>query len=151
MTKSLANKLRLKERLYTIRMAKGISIQSYINEFNPIIVDLERLDVKIDDEEERARESESGARLTSGAERAAREGRARRGRREMGRERGARARARERKKEGSTGRNRPSREGGGFSFFFSSSFLFLNPFSPLYKYSFIFSRCQNEILCVKCY
>jgi hypothetical protein len=31
MTKSLANKLRLKERLYTIRMAEGTSIQSYLN------------------------------------------------------------------------------------------------------------------------
>jgi hypothetical protein len=42
--------------------------------------------------------------------------------------------------------------GGYFSFFFFfSSFLFLNPFSPLYKYSFIFSRCKNEMLCVKCY
>jgi hypothetical protein len=49
------------------------------------------------------------------------------------------------------GRCRPSREGrGGFPFFFFS-FLFPNPFSPLYKYSFIFSRCQNEMLCVRCY
>jgi hypothetical protein len=47
MTKSLANKLRLKERLYTIRMSEG----SHLNEFNSIIVDLESLDVKIDDED----------------------------------------------------------------------------------------------------
>ena len=51
MTKSLANKLRLKERIYTIRMAEGISIQSYLNEFNSICVDLESLDVKIDNED----------------------------------------------------------------------------------------------------
>jgi hypothetical protein len=51
MTKSLANKLRLKERLYTIRMAEGTSIQSHLNEFNSICVDLESLDVKIDDED----------------------------------------------------------------------------------------------------
>ena len=51
MTKSLANKLRLKERLYTIRMAEGTSIQSHLNEFNPIIIDLENLDVKIEDED----------------------------------------------------------------------------------------------------
>jgi hypothetical protein len=50
MTKSLANKLRLKKRLYTIRMAEGTSIQSHLNEFNSICVDLESLDVKIDDE-----------------------------------------------------------------------------------------------------
>jgi hypothetical protein len=51
MTKSLANKLRLKERLYTIRMPEGTSMQSHLNEFNSIIVDLESLDVKIDDED----------------------------------------------------------------------------------------------------
>jgi hypothetical protein len=49
MTKSLANKLRLKERIYNIRMAEGTSIQSHLNEFNSICVDLESLDVKIDD------------------------------------------------------------------------------------------------------
>ena len=32
MTKSLANKLCLKERLYTIRMAEGNSIQTHIDE-----------------------------------------------------------------------------------------------------------------------
>ena len=51
MTKSLANKIRLKERLYTIRMSEGTSMQSHLNEFNSIIVDLESLDVKIDDED----------------------------------------------------------------------------------------------------
>jgi hypothetical protein len=51
MTKSLANKLRLKEGIYTIRMAKDTSIQSHLNEFNSIIVDLEILDVKIDDKD----------------------------------------------------------------------------------------------------
>jgi hypothetical protein len=50
MTKSIANKLRLKERLYIIRMSEGTSMQSHLNEFNSIIVDLESLDVKIDDE-----------------------------------------------------------------------------------------------------
>jgi hypothetical protein len=50
MTKSLANKLRFKERLYTIRMSEGTSMQSHLNEFSSIIVDLESLDVKIDDE-----------------------------------------------------------------------------------------------------
>ena len=51
MTKSLANKLRLKERLYTICMSEGTSMQSHLNEFNSIIMDLESLDVKIDDED----------------------------------------------------------------------------------------------------
>jgi hypothetical protein len=48
MIKSLANKLRLKEHLYTIHMSEGTSMQSHLNEFNSIIVDLESLDVKIE-------------------------------------------------------------------------------------------------------
>jgi hypothetical protein len=51
MTKSLANKLRLKERIYTIHMAEDTSIKLHLNEFNSIIVDLDSLDVKIDDED----------------------------------------------------------------------------------------------------
>lgn len=51
MTKSLANKLRLKERLYTIRMAEDTPIQTHLNEFNSICMDLENLDIKIDDED----------------------------------------------------------------------------------------------------
>ena len=51
MTNSLANKLRLNKRLYTIHMSEGTSMQSHLNEFNSIIVDLESLDVKIDDED----------------------------------------------------------------------------------------------------
>jgi hypothetical protein len=51
MTNSLANKLHLKERLYTICMLEGTSMQSHLNEFNSIIVNLESLDVKIDDED----------------------------------------------------------------------------------------------------
>jgi hypothetical protein len=51
MTKNLANKLRLKERLYTIRMVEGTPIQSHLDEFNSIILDLENIDIKIDDED----------------------------------------------------------------------------------------------------
>jgi hypothetical protein len=51
MTNSLANKLRLNKRLYTIHMSEGTSMQSHLNEFNSIIVDLESLDVKIYDED----------------------------------------------------------------------------------------------------
>ena len=50
-TKSLANKFRLKEHIYTIHMVEGTSIQSHINKFNLICVDLKSLDVKIDDED----------------------------------------------------------------------------------------------------
>ena len=52
MTKSLANKIRLKERLYTFRMAEGTPVQKHLNEFNSILVDLDSLDVKIEDEDE---------------------------------------------------------------------------------------------------
>ena len=51
MMKSLANKIRLKEMLYTFKMAKGIPIQKHLNDFNSIIVDLQSLDVKIEDED----------------------------------------------------------------------------------------------------
>jgi len=51
MTKSLANKLWLKERLFALRMSEGTPIQSHLDEFNSIIIDLENLDVKIDDED----------------------------------------------------------------------------------------------------
>jgi hypothetical protein len=62
------------------------------------------------------------------------------------------ARARKGRRGKGLGRSRASWEGEEiFPFLFFSSFLFLNPISPLYKYSFIFSRCQNEMLCVKCY
>jgi hypothetical protein len=50
MTKSLANKLRLKKHFYTIRMLEDTSMQPHLDEFNSIVVDLESLDVKIDDE-----------------------------------------------------------------------------------------------------
>ena len=51
MTKSLANKIRLKERLYTFCMAEGTPVQKHLNEFNFILVDLESLDVKIEDDD----------------------------------------------------------------------------------------------------
>ena len=51
MTKSLANKIRLKERLCTFSMAEGTPIKNHLDEFNYIIIDLESLDVKIEDED----------------------------------------------------------------------------------------------------
>jgi len=50
MTKSLANKIRLRERLHIFSIAKGTLIQNHIDEFNFIIIDQESLDVKIEDE-----------------------------------------------------------------------------------------------------
>ena len=51
MTKSLANKIQLKETLYTFRMTEGTPVQKHLNDFNSIVVDLESLDVKIRDED----------------------------------------------------------------------------------------------------
>jgi len=51
MNKGLANKICLKEQLYTFSMAEGTSIQNHLDEFNPIIIDLESLYVKIEDED----------------------------------------------------------------------------------------------------
>ena len=44
MMKSLANKICLKEKLYTFSMAEGTSIQNYLDDFNSILIDLESLD-----------------------------------------------------------------------------------------------------------
>jgi len=51
MTKSLANKILLKEHLYTFSVAKSTPIQNHLDEFNSIIIELESLDVKIEDED----------------------------------------------------------------------------------------------------
>ena len=50
MMKSLANKIQLKKMLYTFRMTEGTPIQKHLNDFNSIVVDLESLDVKIEDD-----------------------------------------------------------------------------------------------------
>jgi len=49
MMKSLANKIHLEGKLYTIWIGKCTHIQTHLDEFNPIVIDLENLDVKIED------------------------------------------------------------------------------------------------------
>ncbi|GJW45086.1 hypothetical protein Tco_0073885 [Tanacetum coccineum] len=51
MTKSLANKLRLKDHLYTLCMKPRTPVQDHLDEFYTILIDLENLDVDIDDED----------------------------------------------------------------------------------------------------
>uniref|UniRef100_A0A251V331 Putative zinc finger, CCHC-type n=1 Tax=Helianthus annuus TaxID=4232 RepID=A0A251V331_HELAN len=51
MTKSLANRLYLKKRLYTFQLASGKSLEDHTDEFNKVILDLENIDVSIDDED----------------------------------------------------------------------------------------------------
>ncbi|KAL8160958.1 hypothetical protein V2J09_012447 [Rumex salicifolius] len=51
MTKSLANKIRLKEKMFTLRMKEGSDLQAHLNEFSSILIDLENLDIKMEDED----------------------------------------------------------------------------------------------------
>ncbi|GJU50579.1 hypothetical protein Tco_1220134 [Tanacetum coccineum] len=51
MTKSLANKLYLKKKLYTLCMPAGQKISEHIDEFNKIVLDLANIKVKFKDED----------------------------------------------------------------------------------------------------
>nr|GEU73717.1 retrovirus-related Pol polyprotein from transposon TNT 1-94 [Tanacetum cinerariifolium] len=51
MTKSLANKLYLKKKLYTFYMPAGRKISEHIDEFNKIFLDLANIEVKFEDED----------------------------------------------------------------------------------------------------
>ena len=52
MKKSLTNRLRLKMRLYTLRMDEGTSVSSHIAEFTSILNDLDKLGVKVEEEDQ---------------------------------------------------------------------------------------------------
>ena len=51
MSKSLTNKLYLKQKLYGLKMSEGSDLSQHINLFNQIIGDLRRVDVKFEDED----------------------------------------------------------------------------------------------------
>ena len=51
MSKSLTNKLYLKQQLYDLKMVEGSDLSQHINVFNQIIGDLKRVDVKFEDED----------------------------------------------------------------------------------------------------
>ena len=51
MSKSLTNKLYLKQKLYGLKMSEGSDLSQHINLFNQIIGDLKRVDVKFEDED----------------------------------------------------------------------------------------------------
>ncbi|GJZ84657.1 retrovirus-related pol polyprotein from transposon TNT 1-94 [Tanacetum coccineum] len=52
MTKSLANKLYLKKKLFTFYMDSGKKLSEHIDEFNKLVGDLANIDVDIDDEDQ---------------------------------------------------------------------------------------------------
>ncbi|GJY53337.1 retrovirus-related pol polyprotein from transposon TNT 1-94 [Tanacetum coccineum] len=52
MTKSLANRLYLKKKLYTYYMSPGTKLGDYIDEFNKLILDLANIDIEIEDEDQ---------------------------------------------------------------------------------------------------
>ncbi|KAJ9563977.1 LOW QUALITY PROTEIN: hypothetical protein OSB04_009137 [Centaurea solstitialis] len=51
MTKSLTNKLLLKQRLFSLRMKEGMLLKEHLDELNSILMDLKNVEVKIDDED----------------------------------------------------------------------------------------------------
>jgi len=52
LTKSLANRLVLKQRLFSLRMSEGTSIKAHISEFISLVNDLKNVDVKVEEEDQ---------------------------------------------------------------------------------------------------
>ncbi|GKA19407.1 retrotransposon protein, putative, ty1-copia subclass [Tanacetum coccineum] len=52
MTKSLANRLYMKKKLYTYYMSPGTKLGDHIDEFNKLILDLANIDIEIEDEDQ---------------------------------------------------------------------------------------------------
>ena len=51
MTKNLTSKLVVKHRMHILNMVEGTSLKSHIDEFNSILIDLENLDIKYEEED----------------------------------------------------------------------------------------------------
>lgn len=52
MTKSLANRLFLKYKLYIFKMMPRKTLEDYIDDFNKIILDLENIEIKMDEKDQ---------------------------------------------------------------------------------------------------
>jgi hypothetical protein len=51
MTKSLTNKLLLKQRLFGLRMQEGMQLREHLEQLNTLLLELRNIDVKIEDED----------------------------------------------------------------------------------------------------
>ena len=51
MTKSLASRLHLKQKLFMLRMSEGTPVKQHMDEFTSITIDLENAIVKMEDED----------------------------------------------------------------------------------------------------
>ena len=51
MAKSVANRLLLKSRLYDLLLEEGKPLKPHLDEFYSIVMDLQNIDVKLDDED----------------------------------------------------------------------------------------------------
>ncbi|KAJ4729013.1 Retrovirus-related Pol polyprotein from transposon TNT 1-94 [Melia azedarach] len=51
MTKSLTNKLLLKQRLFSLRMQEGMPLRDHLDQLNTILLELRNIDVKVEDED----------------------------------------------------------------------------------------------------
>ena len=51
MAKSVTNRLLLKSRLYDLRLEEGKPLKPHLDEFYSIVMDLQNIDVKLDDED----------------------------------------------------------------------------------------------------
>ncbi|KAJ4704466.1 Retrovirus-related Pol polyprotein from transposon TNT 1-94 [Melia azedarach] len=51
MTKSLTNKLFLKQRLFSLRMQEGMPLRDHLDQLNTILLELRNIDVKVKDED----------------------------------------------------------------------------------------------------
>ena len=51
MTKSLTNKLRLKQRLFGLRMEEGTPLRDHLDQLNTNLLDLRNIEVKVEDED----------------------------------------------------------------------------------------------------
>lgn len=52
MTKSLSNRLYLKSKLYTFKMQSSRTLEDHMDDFNKIILDLENIEIKVEEEDQ---------------------------------------------------------------------------------------------------